>query len=73
MEKTKLIYQGKAKKVFQTEDPDLVIQEFTDNATAFNAKKKGIIKDKGVCNNKISAKLFELVEKSLKDALELVG
>lgn len=64
MEKTKLIYQGKAKKVFQTNDPDLVIQEFTDNATAFNAKKKGIIKDKGVCNNKISAKLFELVEKS---------
>ena len=62
-EKKELIYQGKAKKVFQTDDPDLVIQEFTDNATAFNAQKKGIIKDKGICNNKISAKLFELLEK----------
>ena len=63
MEKKELLYEGKAKKMFQTEDPALVIQEFTDNATAFNAQKKGIIKDKGVCNNKISAKLFELLEK----------
>lgn len=63
VEKKDLMYEGKAKKMFQTEDADLVIQEFTDNATAFNAQKKGIIKDKGVCNNKISAKLFELLEK----------
>jgi len=60
--KTKMIYEGKAKKVYETEDPDLYIQEFKDDATAFNAKKKGTIASKGICNNKISATLFTLLE-----------
>ncbi|MFH0838835.1 MAG: phosphoribosylaminoimidazolesuccinocarboxamide synthase [Candidatus Omnitrophota bacterium] len=63
MEKLKQIYEGKAKKVFETDDPDLVIQEFKDDATAFDATKRGTIGGKGVINNKISAKLFELLEK----------
>lgn len=59
----KLIYEGKAKKVYATDDSDLLIQEFKDAATAFDAAKKGTIKDKGACNNKISARLFGLLEK----------
>jgi len=57
-----MIYEGKAKKVYETEDKDLLIQEFKDDATAFNAKKKGTIGDKGVCNNKISSRIFEMLE-----------
>jgi phosphoribosylaminoimidazole-succinocarboxamide synthase len=63
MEKRNLLYEGKAKRVYATDDPTLVIQEFKDDATAFNAKKKGSISNKGVVNNKISAMLFGLVEK----------
>jgi len=62
MEKVKEIYEGKAKKVFETPDPDLYIQEFKDDATAFDATKKGTIKGKGVVNNKISAAVFMLLE-----------
>jgi len=62
MQKTTLLHEGKAKKVFLTEDSDLVIQEFKDDATAFNNKKKGTIADKGVVNNSISCKLFTLLE-----------
>lgn len=62
MEKGKLIYEGKAKKVYETDNPDLVIQEFKDDATAFNAQKRGTIINKGIVNNKVSAKLFELLE-----------
>ncbi|MBN1279712.1 MAG: phosphoribosylaminoimidazolesuccinocarboxamide synthase [Chlorobium sp.] len=62
MQKTTLLHEGKAKKVFLTEDNDLVIQEFKDDATAFNNKKKGTIADKGVVNNAISCKLFTLLE-----------
>ncbi len=58
MNKTKLLHEGKAKKVFQTDNNDLVIQEFKDDATAFNNKKKGTISNKGVVNNAISCKLF---------------
>ena len=57
-----MIYEGKAKKLYRTEDPDLLIQEFKDDATAFDATKRGTIRNKGVVNNKISAKLFELLE-----------
>ena len=60
MTKDKLIYEGKAKKVYATSDPDLLIQEFKDDATAFNAKKRGTILNKGVVNNAISAKIFIL-------------
>ncbi|MEI8186905.1 MAG: phosphoribosylaminoimidazolesuccinocarboxamide synthase [Chlorobiaceae bacterium] len=63
MKKTTQLYEGKAKKVFLTEDSNLVIQEFKDDATAFNNKKKGTIADKGVVNNAISCKLFTLLEK----------
>jgi phosphoribosylaminoimidazole-succinocarboxamide synthase len=62
MKKGGLIYEGKAKKVYDTDDPDLLIQEFKDDATAFDATKRGTIEDKGICNNKISARLFELLE-----------
>lgn len=62
MEKRKLIYEGKAKKVFETDNPDLLIQEFKDDATAFDATKRGTIIGKGVVNNKISATLFKLLE-----------
>ncbi len=62
MKKTTQLYEGKAKKVFRTDDADLVIQEFKDDATAFNNKKKGSIAEKGVVNNAISCKLFTLLE-----------
>ena len=62
MKKTTQLYEGKAKKVFLTESGDLVIQEFKDDATAFNNKKKGSIADKGIVNNAISCKLFTLLE-----------
>lgn len=61
-EKKALIYEGKAKKVFATDDADLVIQDFKDDATAFNGLKKGQIADKGVVNNTISCALFTLLE-----------
>ena len=62
MEKKAQLYEGKAKKLFETSDPDLVIQYFKDDATAFNAQKKGTIKDKGIVNNNMSARLFRLLE-----------
>ena len=62
MGKIDQIYEGKAKKLFTTEDVDVYIQEFKDDATAFDATKKGTITDKGVVNNKISTKLFQLLE-----------
>ena len=62
MKKIKQVYEGKAKKLFTTEDEDIYIQEFKDDATAFDATKRGTIADKGVVNNKISAKLFNLLE-----------
>jgi phosphoribosylaminoimidazole-succinocarboxamide synthase len=59
MEKKEKLYEGKAKIVYATQDPDLVIQYFKDDATAFNAQKKGTIAQKGVVNNKIASTLFE--------------
>ncbi len=63
MEKIKQIYEGKAKKLFTTDDHDLVIQEFKDDATAFDATKRGTIMNKGIINNKLSERLFELLAK----------
>jgi phosphoribosylaminoimidazole-succinocarboxamide synthase len=63
MEKRELIYEGKAKKLYTTDDPDLLIQYFKDDATAFNAKKRGTIEEKGVLNNRMSEIFFGLVEK----------
>ncbi|VAX35959.1 Phosphoribosylaminoimidazole-succinocarboxamide synthase [hydrothermal vent metagenome] len=62
MEKREKIYEGKAKILYTTDDPDLVIQYFKDDATAFNAAKKGTVDEKGIINNKISEKVFELLE-----------
>jgi len=61
MEKKDKIYEGKAKIVYSTDDPNLVIQYFKDDATAFNAAKKGTVVNKGIMNNKISAKIFEFL------------
>ena len=62
MKKGRQIYEGKAKKVYETDDPDLLIQEFKDDATAFDATKRGTILGKGVVNNKMSEILFRLLE-----------
>ena len=63
MEKLKQIYEGKAKKLYETKDADLVIQEFKDDATAFDATKRGTIMNKGIINNKLSEKLFTMLSK----------
>jgi len=56
--KTKLLYEGKAKKIWETSEPDLLISEFKDSLTAFNGEKKDTQEGKGALNNKISAELF---------------
>ncbi|MBN1794880.1 MAG: phosphoribosylaminoimidazolesuccinocarboxamide synthase [Candidatus Omnitrophica bacterium] len=60
--KGKQLYEGKAKIIYATDKPDLYIQYFKDDATAFNAQKKGTIGQKGICNNKISTCFFELLQ-----------
>ena len=62
MNKGKQIYEGKAKILYDTEDPDLLICYFKDDATAFNALKKGTIVDKGVINCAVSSKIFRELE-----------
>ena len=62
MKKLEKIYEGKAKILYTTDNPDQVIQYFKDDATAFNAQKKGTIEQKGIVNNKVSAKIFEYLE-----------
>ena len=64
MEKVELIYEGKAKKIYSTNDLDLVIAEFKDDLTAFNAKKKSNEKGKGNLNCQISAILFQLLQEN---------
>jgi len=59
-----LIYEGKAKKIFTPGHPDEVLQYFKDDATAFNAQKRGTIVEKGIINNKVSERLFRLLEQS---------
>ncbi len=63
MEKLDMLYEGKAKKVFKTKDKDKYVVQYKDDATAGNGLKKGTIEDKGIVNNKMSAMLFELLEK----------
>jgi phosphoribosylaminoimidazole-succinocarboxamide synthase len=58
------LYEGKAKKVFATNNPELVIIRYKDDATAFNGGKKGRIEDKGLMNKRIASMLFELLEES---------
>ena len=59
-----LLYEGKAKKIFTTGDPGQVLQYFKDDATAFNAQKRGTIVEKGIVNNKVSERLFRLLEQN---------
>lgn len=61
MEKKEQLYEGKAKKVFATEDPELLIVSYKDDATAFNGLKKGTITGKGVINNQMSNRLMTLL------------
>ncbi len=63
MEKQQLLYEGKAKKVYSTEDPNLCIFEYKDDATAFNGLKKGSFEGKGIINNRMANFIFRLLEK----------
>ena len=63
MNKLEQLYEGKAKKVFATEDPELVIVDYKDDATAFNGEKKGTIMGKGVINNRVTNFLMQKLEK----------
>lgn len=63
MEKTTQLYEGKAKKVWATDDSNVVIVDYKDDATAFNGLKKGTIVGKGVVNNKMSNYLMQILEK----------
>ena len=64
MERLEQLYEGKAKKVFATDDEGLVIVSYKDDATAFNGLKKGTIKGKGVINNQMSNRLMKMLEKA---------
>lgn len=59
---TKLLYEGKAKKVYETDNPDVVVIEYKDDATAFDGTKRGIINNKGVVNNLVSNHFFKILE-----------
>ena len=81
MEKRELLYEGKGKRLFKTDDENLLISEFKDDLTAFNAQKKGNEAGKGALNCKISTQLFHLLEeqgikthlvKTLSDSSQLV-
>ena len=63
MNRGEQLYEGKAKKVFATEDPELLIVSYKDDATAFNGLKKGTIRGKGVINNQMSNLLMQYLEK----------
>ncbi len=63
MNKVELLYEGKAKKVWTTEDTDILIVDYKDDATAFNGEKKGTIVGKGAINNRMTNHIFRLLEK----------
>ena len=62
MEKKELLYEGKAKKVYTTEDPDVLIVDYKDDATAFNGLKKGTIVGKGAINNRMTNHILKILE-----------
>ena len=62
MKKCEMLYEGKAKKVYTTEDPELYIVDYKDDATAFNGLKKGTISCKGVINNRVTNHLMKMLE-----------
>ena len=63
MKNVELLYEGKAKKVYTTEDPDVLIVDYKDDATAFDGQKKGTIVGKGAINNRMTNHIFKLFEK----------
>ncbi len=63
MEKLEQLYEGKAKKVYKTSDPELFIVDYKDDATAFNGEKKGTIHNKGIINNRVTNHLMRQLEK----------
>lgn len=63
MQKGKFLYEGKAKIIYETEDPLKLLVEFKDDATAFDGEKKDRLEDKGILNNRLSALFFNLLEK----------
>ena len=63
MQKLEQIYEGKAKKVYNTDDPELYIVDYKDDATAFNGLKKGTIAGKGIINNQMSNRLMQMIER----------
>ena len=64
MQKLEQVYDGKAKKVYKTDDPELYIVDYKDDATAFNGLKKGTIAGKGVINNQMTNALMRRIEKA---------
>ena len=62
MKKGEMIYEGKAKKIYRTDDPQYFVMEYKDDATAFNGEKKGSIRDKGVVNNHMANLLLRYLE-----------
>ncbi len=62
MKKGELLYEGKAKKVYATDEPKYLIVDYKDDATAFNGEKKGTIADKGIINNRVSNHMFKVLE-----------
>lgn len=69
MKKLEQLYEGKAKKVFATEDPDVVIVDYKDDATAFNGEKKGTIVGKGVINNRMTNYISRFWKRRCSDSL----
>ena len=63
MKKMEMLYEGKAKQIFRTEDPDQYLVYYKDDATAFDGKKKGTIVGKGIVNNQFSNFFFQIIEK----------
>lgn len=64
MQKRSLRYEGKAKRMFETDDPDLLIIDYKDDITACDGKKKGIIKDKGIVNNRMTNYMLRIIEQN---------
>ncbi len=63
MQKLEQLYEGKAKKVFRTDNPEVLLVDYKDDATAFNGEKKGTIAQKGIINNRLTNHLMKLLEK----------
>ena len=62
MQKKEQLYEGKAKKVFKTDDPEVLMVDYKDDATAFNGEKKGTIQSKGIINNRVTNHLMKMLE-----------